>query len=141
MNNVSIVGRLTREPELKYTNSNTAVISFTVAVNRTFKNKDGEYEADFIRCQAWRKTAEIIAQYGEKGMRVGVEGRIQTRSYDGQDGKRVYITEVVTDQFHFLESKSEHSNNQQQNTSRQQNNNFNDSFEDDIHIDDGDLPF
>lgn len=134
MNNVSIVGRLTREPELKYTNSNIAVISFTVAVNRPYKDKQtGEYEADFIRCQAWRKTAEIIAQYGEKGMRVGVEGRIQTRSYDGQDGKRVYITEVVTDQFHLLGSRNESSNNQQSN--------FNDGFQDTIDIDDGDLPF
>lgn len=134
MNSVSIVGRLTREPELKYTNSDIAVISFTVAVNRPYKDKQtGEYEADFIRCQAWRKTAEIIAQYGEKGMRVGVEGRIQTRSYDGQDGKRVYITEVVTDQFHLLGSRNESSNNQQSN--------FNDGFQDTIDIDDGDLPF
>lgn len=141
MNNVSIVGRLTRDPELKYTNSNTAVVSFTVAVNRPYKDKQtGEYEADFIRCQAWRKTAELISQYGYKGMRVGVEGRIQTRSYEGQNGQ-VFVTEVIADQFHFLESKSERSNNQQPNTNRQQNNNFNDSFEDDIHIDDGDLPF
>ena len=110
MNNVSLVGRLTKDVELKYTGSNTAVATGTLAVNRQFKNANGEREADFINIVAWRKTAEIIANYISKGSQIGITGRIQTRSYEGNDGKRVYVTEVVAETVTLLDGKS---NNQQ----------------------------
>ena len=106
INNVSLTGRLTRDPELKYTNSsNTPVLSFTLAVNRNFKNKQGDVEADFISCIAWGKSAENISKFFQKGSLIGIEGRIQTRTYDDKDGKRVYLTEVNVGQFSFLEAK------------------------------------
>lgn len=89
INRVVLVGRLTKDPELRYTPNGIASARFTVAVNRTFSNQQGEREADFINCQAWRKQAENLANYMKKGSLIGVEGRIQTGSYDGQDGKRV----------------------------------------------------
>ena len=106
INNVSLTGRLTRDPELKYTNSsNTPVLSFTLAVNRNFKNKQGDVEADFINCVAWNKAAENISNYFQKGSLIGIEGSIQTRTYDDKDGKRVYLTEVYVKSFSFLEAK------------------------------------
>ena len=105
INRIVLVGRLTRDPELRYTPSGVAVTTFTLAVNRTFTNPNGEREADFINCVAWRKTAENVASYLKKGSLVGIDGRIQTRNYEGQDGKRVYVTEVVADTVQFLESK------------------------------------
>lgn len=106
INRVVLVGRLTKDADLRYTSSGAAVASFTVAVNRQFTNQSGEREADFINCVAWRKTAETLANFTRKGSLVGVEGRIQTRSYDNQQGQRVYVTEVVVDTFSMLESKS-----------------------------------
>ncbi|MGY3779348.1 single-stranded DNA-binding protein [Isobaculum melis] len=106
INRVVLVGRLTKDVDLRYTGSGTAVSSFTVAVNRQFTNQNGEREADFINCVAWRKTAETLANFTRKGSLVGLEGRIQTRSYDNQQGQRVYVTEVVVDTFSMLESKS-----------------------------------
>ena len=106
INNVSLTGRLTRDPELKYTNgSNIPVLSFTLAVNRNFKNKQGDVEADFINCVAWNKAAENISNYFQKGSLIGIEGSIQTRTYDDKDGKRVYLTEVYVKTFSFLEAK------------------------------------
>lgn len=106
INNVSLTGRLTRDPELKYTNgSNTPVLPFILAVNRNFKNKQGDVEADFISCVAWGKNAENISKFFQKGSLIGLEGRIQTRTYDDKDGKRVYLTEVNVSQFSFLEAK------------------------------------
>lgn len=105
MNNVSLVGRLTKDPDLRYTPNGVAVATFTLAVNRAYK-KEGQQEADFIPCVVWRKPAENLANFIGKGGQVGVEGKIQTRSFDGQDGKRVYVTEVVADQIHFLEPKN-----------------------------------
>lgn len=106
INNVSLTGRLTRDPELKYTNgSNIPVLSFTLAVNRNFKNKQGDVEADFINCVAWNKAAENISNYFQKGSLIGIEGSIQTRTYDDKDGKRVYLTEVYVKSFSFLEAK------------------------------------
>ena len=110
MNNVTLVGRLTKDVELKHTNSQTAVATGTLAVNRQFKNANGEKEVDFINFVAWRKTAEIIANYASKGSQIGITGRIQTRNYEGSDGKRVYVTEVVAESVALLDSKS---NNQQ----------------------------
>lgn len=106
INNVVLVGRLTKDVDLRYTSNGTAVSSFTVAVNRQFTSQSGEREADFINCVAWRKTAETLANFTKKGSLVGVEGRIQTRSYDNQQGQRVYVTEVVVDRFSMLEPKS-----------------------------------
>ena len=110
MNNVSLVGRLTKDVELKHTNSQTAVATGTLAVNRQFKSASGEKETDFINIVAWRKTAEILSNYTSKGSQIGITGRIQTRSYDGNDGKRVYVTEVVAETVMLLDGKS---NNQQ----------------------------
>lgn len=106
MNRVVLVGRLTRDPELRYTPSGVPVATFTLAVNRTFTNQQGEREADFINCVVWRKPAENVANFLKKGSLAGVDGRIQTRSYEGQDGKRVYVTEVVAESVQFLEPKS-----------------------------------
>ena len=107
INRVVLVGRLTRDPDLRYTPNGNAVVSFTLAVNRTFKNSQGEQEADFINCQAWRTTAENVAQYLRKGSLAGIDGRIQTRSYENDEGRRVYVTEVVADSVQFLEPKKQ----------------------------------
>lgn len=106
MNTVQLVGRLTKEVDLKFTSSGTAVGSFTLAVNRNFTNQQGEREADFINCVIWRKAAENLANFTRKGSQIGVEGRIQTRNYENQQGQRVYITEVVVNNFHLLEPRS-----------------------------------
>ncbi|MFB6466487.1 single-stranded DNA-binding protein [Cytobacillus sp. Hz8] len=111
MNRVVLVGRLTKDPELRYTPSGVAVASFTLAVNRTFTNQQGEREADFINCVIWRRPAENVANFLKKGSLAGVDGRIQTRSYEGQDGKRVYVTEVVAESVQFLEPKNASSGN------------------------------
>ncbi|MEM4992883.1 single-stranded DNA-binding protein [Priestia sp. SB1] len=106
MNRTILVGRLTKDPELRYTPSGVAVATFTLAVNRTFTNQSGEREADFINCVVWRKQAENVANFLKKGSLAGIDGRIQTRSFEGQDGKRVYVTEVVAESVQFLEPKS-----------------------------------
>lgn len=106
INRVVLVGRLTKDPELRYTPSGVAMARFTLAVNRTFTNQQGEKEADFINCLVWRKQAENTANYLKKGSLAGVEGRIQTGSYEGQDGKRVYTTDVVADSVQFLEPRN-----------------------------------
>lgn len=96
INNVVLVGRLTRDPELRYTPSNIAITTFNMAVNRNFKNQDGNREADFINCMIWRQQAENFANWCKKGNLVGITGRIQTRSYDNQQGQRVYVTDTNT---------------------------------------------
>lgn len=110
MNKVFLIGRLTKDPELRYTSSNIATASFTVAVNRTFTNQNGEREADFINIVVWRKQAENVKNYLNKGSQVAIDGRIQTRTYDGQDGQRRYVTEVVADNVQFLDTKSSSGN-------------------------------
>ena len=114
MNRVILVGRLTKDPELKYTQSGVAVASFTLAVNRPFTNQQGEREADFISCVVWRKPAENVANFLKKGSLAGVDGRVQTRNFEGQDGKRVYITEVVAESVQFLEPRNSGGGNDQQ---------------------------
>ncbi|MBK0039347.1 MULTISPECIES: single-stranded DNA-binding protein [unclassified Enterococcus] len=106
INNVTLVGRLTKDPELRYTANGTGVATFTLAINRNFTNQAGEREADFVQCVIWRKPAETLANYARKGTLLGVTGRIQTRSYDNQQGQRVYVTEVVAENFQLLESKA-----------------------------------
>lgn len=110
INNVVLVGRLTKDPDLKYTASGNATATFTLAVNRNFTNEEGEREADFINCVIWRKPAETLANYAHKGTLLGITGRIQTRNYENQQGQRVYVTEVVADNFQLLESKNSNSN-------------------------------
>ena len=111
MNKAILVGRLTRDPELKSTANGTNVCSFSVAVNRRYKNAEGNYDADFINCTAWRQTAEFVSKYFTKGRMIGVVGSIQTRNYDDKDGKKVYVTEVAADEVHFVESKGDNNNN------------------------------
>ncbi|APX71585.1 single-stranded DNA-binding protein [Companilactobacillus allii] len=123
INRVVLTGRLTRDPELRYTSSGAAVASFTVAVNRTFTNAQGEREADFINCVIWRKSAENFSNFTNKGSLVGIDGRLQTRSYENQQGQRVYVTEVVVENFSLLESRSE---SEKRNTGSS-NNNFGDN--------------
>lgn len=139
LNNVSLVGRLTKDVELRYTPSNVAVATFTLAVNRTFKNENGDREADFINCVMWRQQAENLASWCKKGALIGVTGRIQTRSYDNQQGQRVYVTEVVAEQFQLLESKGQ-GNQTQQRQAQQQAPDFSRQGAP-MDISDDDLPF
>lgn len=122
INSVCLVGRLTRDPELKYTTSNIAVALFSLAVNRNFKDANGERETDFINCVIWRQQAENLANWAKKGALIGITGRIQTRSYENQQGQRVYVTEVVAESFQMLESRAarEGGNANQGNTFGQQ---------------------
>lgn len=106
INNVVLVGRIVREPELRYTPQNTAVATFTLAVNRRFKNAQGEREADFINCVIWRQPAENLANWAKKGTLVGITGSIQVRNYENKEGQRIYVTEVLADNFQMLESSS-----------------------------------
>ena len=107
INRVVLVGRLTRDPELRTTGSGISVATFTLAVDRQFTNSQGERGADFISCVIWRKAAENFCNFTSKGSLVGIDGRIQTRSYDNKDGQRVYVTEVVVDNFSLLESRKD----------------------------------
>lgn len=167
MNRVILVGRLTKDPELKYTPNGVPVATFTLAVNRTFTNQQGEREADFINCVVWRRPAENVANFLKKGSLAGVDGRIQTRNFEGQDGRRVFMTEVVAESVQFLEPKNannqgergsygggqpqqDYSFNQNQRNNNNNNNRQNytrvdeDPFANDgkpIDISDDDLPF
>ena len=107
MNKVFLIGRLTRDPELRYTGNNTAVATFSLAVNRNFTNQSGEREADFINIVVWRKQAENVKNYIKQGSQVAIDGRIQTRSYDDQNGQKRYVTEVVADNVQFLDTKNQ----------------------------------
>ena len=135
INRVVLVGRLTRDPELRYTANGAAVASFTVAVNRQFTNSNGDRDADFINCAVWRKAAENFVNFTNKGSLVGIDGRIQTSSYDNQQGQRVYRTDVIVENFSLLESKAENErrngngfNNQKpQSNYNQGSNNYNNS--------------
>ncbi|PFZ33871.1 single-stranded DNA-binding protein [Bacillus wiedmannii] len=120
LNRVILVGRLTKDPDLRYTPNGIAVATFTLAVNRAFANQQGEREADFINCVIWRKQAENVANYLKKGSLAGVDGRLQTRNYEGQDGKRVYVTEVLAESVQFLEPRNR--NNSEFNNSGFNNN-------------------
>ncbi|CAJ1177830.1 single-stranded DNA-binding protein [Companilactobacillus nantensis] len=123
INRVVLVGRLTRDPELRYTSSGAAVASFTVAVNRQFTNSQGERDADFIGCTIWRKAAENFVNFTKKGSLVGIDGRIQTSSYDNQQGQRVYRTDVIVENFSLLESRAESERRDSGNGNYSNNNN------------------
>ena len=137
INRAIITGRITKDPILRKTQNGTSVVSFTIACNRRIK-QEWQPDADFINCVAWNKTADFMAQYVKKGALLGLEGRIQTRNYDDKDGKRVYVTEVVADSVHFLESKKAANNTQEEATEASQNDDYA-SYVDDIQSDD--LPF
>ncbi|WP_315995915.1 single-stranded DNA-binding protein [Listeria monocytogenes] len=158
MNRVVLVGRLTKDPDLRYTPAGAAVATFTLAVNRPFKNAQGEQEADFINCVVWRKPAENVANFLKKGSMAGVDGRVQTRNYEDSDGKRVFVTEVVAESVQFLEPKNNQgraSTNDYQNKANYSNNIQTSSYAADasqkggafvndskpIDIPDDDLPF
>lgn len=167
INRAVLTGRITRDPELRYTQGGTAVVQFTLAVDRQFKNQNGEREADFINCVIWRKAAENFANFTHKGSRIGVDGRIQTRNYENQQGNRVYVTEVIVDSFALLDSRQDSQqgntpqnqnsgsqsnfNNNQGNYAQQQNNSsqgyqnqnyrYSDGGGQNINIDDNQLPF
>ena len=152
LNRVVLVGRLTKDPDLRYTPNGVAVANFTLAVNRPFSSQSGNREADFINCVVWRRAAENLANFMSKGSLVGVDGRVQTRNFEGQDGKRVFVTEIVADSVQFLESKGASQGGGQSNASQtgsNQSSNYNRQNEDDpfrdngepIDISDDDLPF
>ena len=147
INRTVLVGRLTKDPEIRYTQSGMAVANFTVAVNRQFTNANGEREADFISCIIWRKAAENFCNFTHKGSLVGIDGRIQTSSYE-KEGQRVYATQVVVDSFSLLEPKQQsQQRGQQSNASDALHNNFGQPTNNysqnnnDFGIDDNDLPF
>lgn len=110
LNNVVLIGRLTKDPELKYTPNNVAVATFSLAVNRRFKNNEGVHEADFINCVMWNKSAENLSNWIKKGNMIAITGRIQTRNYENQNGQRVYVTEVVAETFQNLEKRDNTAN-------------------------------
>lgn len=143
LNRVVLVGRLTKDVELRYTPSGVAVANFTLAVNRPFKNQQGEQEADFLSIVVWKRQAENAAEFLRKGSLAGVDGRVQSRSYDNNKGERVFVTEVLAESVQFLEPKnSNKGQGQQQNSS--QNTERHDPFAQDgkpIDISDDDLPF
>lgn len=144
INNVVLVGRMTKDADLRYTAQGQAVATLTLAVNRNFKNQNGEREADFINIVIWRQQAENLANWAKKGALIGITGRIQTRNYENQQGQRVYVTEVVADSFQLLEAR------QNQNGQGQSGNNAVSDFSrnessfgnsNPMDISDDDLPF
>lgn len=141
INSVVLTGRLTRDIDLRYTPNGKATANFSLAVERNFTNQQGQRDADFINCVVWGKPAETMANYTHKGSLVGVEGRIQTRNYENQQGQRVYVTEVIVSQFTFLESKKSQGQGYQQGSNQGCQNQAWGSGQSDIDIDDGDLPF
>ena len=130
INRVVLVGRMTRDPELRRTPQGDAVTSFTLAVNRNYTIRDGQQQADFINCVVWRKPAENVERYCSKGSLVGVEGRIQTRSYDNSQGQKVYVVEVICDSVQFLETRAARERNQFQSQPQPQMQQNNDNFYD-----------
>ncbi|EHS82498.1 single-stranded DNA-binding protein [Lactiplantibacillus plantarum] len=152
INRSVLVGRLTRDPELRYTNGGAAVATFTIAVNRQFTNQNGEREADFISCVIWRKAAENFTNFTHKGSLIGIDGHIQTRNYENQQGTRIYVTEVVVDNFSLLESCAESEHHQSANSNGHSSSHSNNRKYDNnqnqygnnggqIDITDNDLPF
>ena len=138
MNAVVLVGRTTKDIELRRTGSGTAVASFTLAVNRDFKTQD-EQDADFIQCVAWKKTAELLEQYVHKGDRIAVSGSIRTRNYTGNDGRKVYVTEVLANHVEFLETKREMQSDSP--SVQNKSNSYNDWGNTGYDLDNSELPF
>ena len=161
MNKALLIGRLTRDPELRSTSTGRNVCQFSIAVNRNFTNANGEREADFINCVVWDKQAENLVKYQKKGNQIAVDGRIQTRNYEDKDGKRVYVTEILANNISFLDSKGTNTSSNDFNSlpeppredSISSSSNMNnmetvsvdkdpfEAFGDSIEISDNDLPF
>ena len=143
MNKVELIGRLTHDVEMRQTPNGVSLARFSIAVTRRFKNSNGEYDADFINCIAWRKTGEFIARYFQKGSMIAVVGSIQTRSWDGNDGKKQYATEVIVDEAYFTGSKSENSTGGNTDFSDSGLDDLNSQYGDDFATigDEEDLPF
>lgn len=139
MNKVILIGRLTKDPEIRYTTKNNPVASFTLAVNRDYINENGEREADFINIVVWNKQAENCSKYINKGSQISIEGRIQTRSYEDKNGEKRYTTEVIADQVHFLDNKKDKKEPDYRDmnikTEKKESNTL------DLSIDDDELPF
>lgn len=133
INRVVLTGRITKHPELRYTQSGVAVVSFTLAVDRQYRNQAGQREADFINCVIWRKSAENFVNFTHKGSKVGIDGRLQTRNYENQQGQRVYVTEVVADTFSLLDSRQDNQGGQQGGYQNQGNQQYNNSYQDNNH--------
>lgn len=144
LNRTVLVGRLTKDPDFRTTPSGVEVATFTLAVNRNFKSKDGEQQADFINCVVFKKQAENVKNYLSKGSLAGVDGRLQSRSYENQEGRRVYVTEIICDSVQFLEPKSNNQSNNQPQQQRGQAPAQDNPFaiaNGPIDIDDDDMPF
>lgn len=141
INSVTLVGRMAGDAELKYVNESMAVATFRLAVNRNFKGQDGKREADFINCVIWRQQAENLASWAKKGALIGITGRIQTRSYENQQGQRVYVTEVVADTFQLLESRKDREGGQSQGYSQPDFSQQAPMNANPMDISDDDLPF
>ena len=131
MNKVCLTGRLTADPQIRYTTNGVACAKCSIAVQKEFKDKEGKVGADFINLIAWRNNAEFMNSRLRKGMRIGVEGKLQNDNYENSDGSRVYATNVIVDRFEFLDNKK----------AEEQSNNFIDEFESDVSLEDNDLPF
>ena len=142
MNKVILMGRLTKDVEMRQTPNGVSLARFSIAVTRRFKNSNGEYDADFINCIAWRQTGEFIARYFQKGSMIAVVGSIQTRSWDGNDGKKQYATEVIVDEAYFTGSKSENSTGSNTDLSDSSIDDLNSQYGDDFATigDEEDLP-
>lgn len=141
LNRVVLVGRLTKDLEFRTTPNGVSVATFTLAVNRNFKSKNGEQQADFINVVAFKNQAQNVNNYLSKGSLAGVDGRIQSRSYENQDGKRVFVTEVIADSVQFLEPKNSKQSNNQPQQQRGQAQNTNTPFDNGADISDDSLPF
>ena len=156
MNKVFLIGRLTRDPELRYTGSNIPVATFSLAVNRNFTNQNGEREADFINIVVWRKQAENCKNYINQGSQVAIDGRIQTRNYEDSEGNKRYVTEVVADNVQFLDTKAQREQRENSNADvnpynledKKEKNESNDipddpfkDFGEEIKVEENDLPF
>lgn len=145
MNKSILIGRITKDPELRTTPNNRSVCQFTIAVNRTYTNEEGKREADFINCVVWDKQAENLAMYQKKGNQIAVEGRIQTRNYDDNSGKKVYVTEVLVNNISYLDTKKDDSNfnnlEEPPVVEKQEEVDPYQAFGDSIEVNDNDLPF
>ncbi len=146
LNRVILIGRLTRDPELRYTPNGVAVATFTLAVDRNYTNQQGQRETDFINIVTWRGLAENVANYLKKGRLAAVDGRMQTRNYENNEGRKVYVTEIVAENVRFLESSNQSQSrpDQDSNNVRENDRGGNDPFSDEsspIDISDDDLPF
>ncbi len=141
LNRVVLVGRLTKDPEFRTTPSGVEVATFTLAVNRTFTNAQGEREADFINVVVFRKQAKNVNDYLSKGSLAGVDGRVQSRNYENNEGRRVFVTEVVADSVQFLDTKGNNQQNNQPQNQQEQTTTKNNPFANGTDMDSSELPF